>query len=96
MHTDAIARTSDPVCALRPGVNGGSFEGEWRFHDEMEPAVRSDQEREVLAFRVRASVGCIPTGSGNIEYTLGVLKQRIHVQETYRLEERLFEPETNS
>ncbi len=42
-----------------------------RFHDEMQPTIRTDQQREVVRLR-------IAVGPGNVEKFLGVLEKGVH------------------
>jgi len=55
----------------------------WRFHDEMQPPIRPDQQREVIGLRALVR-------SGNVEDSLRVLKENVHC-ETYRLAKRSLE-----
>jgi hypothetical protein len=44
---------------------------QWRFHDEMQPSIRTDQQREVIWPRAVAR-------PGNVENSLCVLEESVH------------------
>lgn len=50
---------------------------QWRFHDEMQPSIRADQQREVVWLRAVVR-------QGNVEKSLRILEESVH-SGTYRL-----------
>jgi hypothetical protein len=74
LYPHAIAGASDPEGALSSGVGRGAFDRKWRFHDEMKPAIRPDQQGEILI------VAIIAAGLGDFEDPLRVFKQSAHVK----------------
>jgi len=73
LHPDTVARTRDPVSALGSGVDRGRFDRKWRFHYEMQRAIRSDQQGKIL-------VNPIIARSGNLEDPLRVFEQGVHAK----------------
>lgn len=71
MYPDPVARAGNPVSAPGAAVNRCRFEGKRRFHDKMEPAIRPDQQSEVLMFAVRRRYR-------NVEDPLRVFEKAIH------------------
>lgn len=71
MYPDSVRGPGDPVSALGPTVNGCRFEGERRFHNEMEPSIRPDQQSKILIFAVHSR-------SRYIEDALRVFEKAIH------------------
>jgi hypothetical protein len=78
LHPDTIARTGDPPGALRSHVELRAFNRKWRLHDEMQDAIRPDEQREILVVAIQIVASRGPGDSGNLEDSLCVLKQRVH------------------
>ena len=71
-HPDtAAAGLCYPISGPGSAMDRRRFQRERRFHDEMQPSIRPDQQREVV--RLLAIVR-----SGNIEYPLRVLEKNVH------------------
>ena len=75
----ACLRPRHPVSALRAAVLGGRLQREWRLHDEVQPAIGTNQQRKILSRpgRIRP---------GYVEDLLRVLEEKIH----YRAYRQLF------
>ena len=72
LHTDTIPRPGDPKSGLSAGVARGALNRKWRFHDEVQHAIRPDQQRKILIV-----VHACP---GHIEDAPGVFEQGVHVK----------------
>jgi hypothetical protein len=71
LDADTVSRTRDAKSALRTGMDRGGVNREFRFHDEMETAIRPDEQRKILP---------ILTRSGYLEDSLCVFKQGVHLK----------------
>jgi hypothetical protein len=73
----------DPGSAMDRSRLQACLQSRRRFHDEMQPSIRSDQQREVVGLRTVVR-------PGNVEYSLSVLEESVHCG-TYRLAGGRFE-----
>jgi hypothetical protein len=71
LNRDTATRTRDPEGRLRTGMSRGGVNREWRFHDEMQAAIRPDQQRKILIVIARPR---------DIEDSLGIFEQGIHLK----------------
>jgi hypothetical protein len=77
LYPHTVAGTRDSIGALSARLGRGSLYRKWRFHDEMQAAIRRDQQREVLIASIVAVSGA---GSGDIEDPLRVFEQEVHAR----------------
>jgi hypothetical protein len=54
------------------------FDRKWRFHDEMQYAIRPDQQGKILIVFTVAGLGA--GGAGNVEDSLRVFEQGVHAK----------------
>jgi hypothetical protein len=71
LDAQAVSGTRDSKGALRTGMDRGGVNREWRFHDEMQPAIRPDKQRKILTLLAR---------SRHIEDSLCIFKQGVHLK----------------
>jgi hypothetical protein len=71
LDPDTVARTRDPPGALSTGVLGGRVNRKWRFHDEVQTAIRPDEQRKILT---------IVTQTRHVEDSLRIFKQGVHLK----------------